>query len=134
MNTIDLNSEKTLTYKVNEIDIAEKANLILTFPNDIVYRFEAEIKKELNEIHVNIPILKNIIQKEMEVNSYLEVWEKDRFYKIGHDTILFTIGQPVDIKFEGENKNIEATLINRNEVDINAISIITKKVNYKKGN
>ena len=48
--TIDLNSEKTLTYKVNEINRIEKANLILTFPNNIVAGMFGFSDKEFFEV------------------------------------------------------------------------------------
>jgi hypothetical protein len=132
MITVNLNEERLLKYKINDIEKVKRSSLNITFPNHVVYRFEGSSNIPTSEIYVKLPILKNVIKSPVEAECYLEIGDDTRYFKVAVDSISFEFAPTVQIQFQKSEEPIEATLLTKNEVTLDRESIQLKKVGYKK--
>jgi hypothetical protein len=130
MIIVNLNEERILEYKVSGIEKIERVHLVVTFPNSVVYRFVGSIDKENEKVLVSLPVLKDIIKKEINTTCYLEVGNSEKYYKIPVDDLSFKFKVDeisVNILIPDEVKSLEATYVKNEEIILDPKTVVTKK-------
>ena len=130
---INLSAEKTLRYKLSDVDKVTSVALVICFENNVVYRYNGFIDKETNEAVVNLPVLQKIIKDGVEATCYLEVFlDSDSYYKVASDSIIFKHYENINIEFKELSDVLKAELLTRNEVSLDMSTIARTKVSYKR--
>jgi hypothetical protein len=133
MIQVFLGEEKLLKYKVNNIQKINKVNLVIVFPNNVIYKFAGYIELETESLCVKLPILKDVIKIPINVTCYLEVQDKeDKLYKIQTEPISFQLTPSVELKIDDKEVPLNATCLSKNEISLDPKSTVLKKINYKR--
>lgn len=137
MITLNLDIEKELVYKIEDPAKISTINFVISFLNNVVYRFPGSINTETNEVKIKINPLSEMIKNEIEANCYLEVILNDGYYyKLIKDTIKFEKtpvtkmvldSVPADISFDSVYLKSEKT-----EIPLDMTNIVAKKVSPRK--
>jgi len=109
---INLDSTKLVKYKLSNLDKVSKVNLIISFSNNVEYKFECEIDIENNEVSVELPILNNMIKNEIEAESYLEIFsDTGKYYKTERENVKFYHSVTIDVKFNEDNNELFQSIL-----------------------
>jgi hypothetical protein len=132
MVKIDLKSKKTLVFDVKNIEKIKAANFTILLSNFVGYTYPGTINIPQETITVEIPVLKDIISKEIEGNCYLELQDdNERYYRVSKDTVSFFFGSVVEVKFHAEDYEIDAQYKERNEIVIDSKNIKLTPIDYR---
>lgn len=133
---INLDSKKTLKYRLSDLDKVSKINLIISFNNNVEYKFDSVINVEDNEITVELPVLNSMIRDEVTASCYLEIFRiTGEYYRVGRDTVQFIHEEEIPINTEfGKKDEIETELIENNVVtaEIHMKNVLVKKKKVKR--
>ena len=129
---INLDSTKLVKYKLSNLDKVSKVNLIISFSNNVEYKFECEIDIENNEVSVELPILNNMIKNEIEAESYLEIFsDTGKYYKTEKEHVKFYHSVIIDVKFnENSDELFQSILLNEEKptIEMNMKNVKTRKL------
>lgn len=135
MITINLDLEKELKYGVSDPDKILSVNFVISFLNNVVYRFPGNINIESNEVVIKIKPLKDMIKNEISANCYVEVILKDGgYYKVEKNTIEFIKTAPITLSaIPSAEVSFESVLkSDKTEIPLDMTNVVTKKVSYTK--
>jgi hypothetical protein len=153
---VNLNEEKILRYKISDSSTIKSVHLVITFPSNILFTFNEKIDtytslsnadtltKQYSEItlkfigsiinnsvEVKLPILKDTIQKPVDVDSYIELSDGIRFYRIAKDVISFYFAKLTPLTFHSpEKESFEVSYLNTDEVLFDPKDNPKRKVRY----
>lgn len=134
MIKVDLKSKKTLVFDTTNTEQIKSASFAIQFPNNVIYTYPGIINVELGTVTVELPILKDLITKEIEGQCYLELQDEDyRYYRVAKDTISFFYGEVVQVNFHSKDYVVDATYRNRDEIVLDSKHLRLTPVGYKEG-
>lgn len=129
---INLDSKKTIKYNLSNLDKVNKVNLIISFSNNVEYKFECQIDVENNEVNAELPALNNMIKNEIEAESYLEIFsDTGQYYKTEKEHVKFYHSVIIDVKFNENNDEIFQTVLLNEEkpsIEMNMKNVKTRKI------
>jgi hypothetical protein len=132
MVQIDLNCKKNLVFNTKSTEKLISANFIIQLPNNVIYTYPGKIDVSTNTVTVELPIMKDTIQKEVEGNSYLELQDQDeRYYRFSKDTISFIFGAIVEVVFHSKDYTVDAQYKDVTEIILDSKNVKLTPVNYK---
>ena len=117
MTIVDLNSTKTIEFGIKDVHIIKNAELVILLPDQVELRFQADIQKNKNEIHIHLPILSDKIKEKTVANYFLEIEDLNgKFHKVKEDKILFQYSSIISLKFHDQYISPQVKLNEQNEV------------------
>jgi hypothetical protein len=129
---INLDSKKSIKYNLLNLDKVTKVNLIISFSNNVEYKFECKVDVENNEVSVELPILNNMIKNEVSGQSYLEIFsDVGKYYKTEREDVKFYHSTTIDVKFNEDNDQLfETVLLNEEKptIEMNMKNVKTRKL------
>lgn len=136
---MDINLDETniLKYKLTDLDKVKMVNLIVSFSNNVEYKFTGKIDVDENEIIIELPKLNTMIKNEIEAECYLEIIrESGEYYKSPKEAVKFYHKEKteIDTEFPKKTGEISTYLINdrKASLEIDMKKIVTKKTYGKK--
>jgi hypothetical protein len=132
MVKVDLNSKKTIVFDTTNTDKIVSANFVVQFTNNVIYTYPGTMDAKANTVTIDIPVLKELISKEIEGSCYLELQDdNERYYRVSKDTISFFYGSVIEVNFHPGEYEVDAKYRDKNEVVIDSKNLKLTPVKYK---